>query len=91
MSPVVLTILRTIGTVLGSMLMSLLTGKTLKDLLIRPIEWIRTRVRTKEADKIVADIRQDWGLPPDPVEIRTEDVVSSAEPDELHRSKEGGS
>lgn len=49
-----------------SILMSLLTGKTFKDLLIRPLEWIKVKTGSKQVDTIVQDVRKDWGLPPDP-------------------------
>lgn len=59
---ILMTILKTIGASLGSLLVALLTGKTFKDLLLRPIRWISSKTATPEDDKIVKDIETDWGV-----------------------------
>ncbi len=41
---------------------SLLLGKTLKRLLYWCIAWVVARTNTKQDDKLLPDIREDWGL-----------------------------
>ena len=69
MSPAVIaaliTVLKTVGASIGSLLLALLTGKTFKELLVRPIAWISRKTETRVDDKLVEDIREDWGLPPE--------------------------
>lgn len=54
------TLLRTLGTVLGSLAMQLLTGKALKQLLLWPIEKWTKKTETLEDDKVVERIKEDW-------------------------------
>lgn len=56
------TLLRTLGTVLGSLAMQLLTGKALKQLLIWPLEKWTKKTKTVEDDKVIEKAKEDWGL-----------------------------
>jgi hypothetical protein len=56
------TLLRTLGTVIGSLAMQLLTGKAFKQLLLIPMEKWAKRSKNKADDKIVEKIKQDWDI-----------------------------
>lgn len=56
-------ILRTLGQVGLTLLMALLSGKTVKRLLLKPMEALAKRTRTREDDQVVESIAEDWGVP----------------------------
>jgi len=53
---------KTVGTILLSMLMSLLTGKTFKTLLLAPLKWWASRTHSEFDDKLIQAAEQDLGL-----------------------------
>jgi hypothetical protein len=62
MVPILWTLLKTLGTVLGSLAMQLLTGKALKQLILIPIEKWTKKSKSVEDDKVVDKIKQDWDI-----------------------------
>lgn len=81
--PTILTALVAAGRVTGQVVLGLLTtllmGKTFRDLLAAPLGWIARKTGTRSDDRIVADVRADWGLEPDPRLQPTETADSKPE------------
>ncbi len=48
---------------LAGAVMALLTGKTVRRLLLLPFEWIASRTSSKTDDKLVDEARHDLGVP----------------------------
>lgn len=59
---VLLGIVKALGGVLLGLLMDLLTGKTLRVLLYRPLAWLSSKTGSTVDDIIVKDIRTDWKI-----------------------------
>lgn len=60
--PVAVSIGKTVGQVLISLLMSLLTGRAFKRLLLIPLEKWTKRTKTKKDDQVVEEAKKDWGM-----------------------------
>lgn len=54
-----------IGMGLGSAVLAILTGKTLRRLLLLPFKLISRKTKTKEDDLLVQEAARDLGLPED--------------------------
>lgn len=54
-----------IGMGLGSAVLAILTGKTLRRLLLLPFKLISTKTKTKEDDLLVQEAARDLGLSED--------------------------
>ena len=62
---ILLTIGKTIGTILISLLMTLLTGKTFKTLLLAPFQWLANRPGAPKIEqKLVESAEKDLGVDP---------------------------
>ena len=55
-------ILKTLGSILLSMVMSLLTGKTFKTLILWPFQWIASKTINKKDDELVEKAKEDLGV-----------------------------
>lgn len=56
--------IKTLGMVaLAGVATALLTGKTLRRLLLLPFEWAASKSASKTDDKLVAEARKDLGIP----------------------------
>lgn len=63
--PALIPILKTLGTILLSMLMSIVTGRVLKRLVLWPLEKLASKTENKKDDQLVNDARKDLGLEPE--------------------------
>lgn len=60
---ILVSVLRVLGQVLLGLVMDLLTGKTLKLLLYKPIAWYTSKYpRNVVEQEVVQEIRKDWNL-----------------------------
>lgn len=57
----------------GSTLLALLTGKTLRRLLLLPLKLISAKTKTKEDDLLIQEVARDLGLPEDAGKVIPED------------------
>lgn len=55
-------ILKTLGSILLSMVMSLLTGKTFKTLILWPFQWLASKTVNKKDDELVEKAKQDLDI-----------------------------
>jgi hypothetical protein len=53
---------KTVGQVLISLAMSMLTGRAFKRLILWPFEALSKKTRTKKDDQIVQDAKRDLGV-----------------------------
>lgn len=73
MSPLILTILKSLGAVLGTMAMSLLTGKTFRSLILYPFQLLaRKNPKNQLEQELVQAAQQDLGVSPLPPDQITE-------------------
>lgn len=78
MDPITIaTIGKTVGVALGSLLMALLTGKTIKALLWKPLHSLAEKTENTTDDIVVENVRKDWGLSKE--DVGESDVVSDSE------------
>lgn len=68
-----------IGMGLGSALLAILTGKTLRRLLLLPFKFIAHKTKTKEDDLLVKEAARDLGLSDDAATICKEDKTDASE------------
>lgn len=61
----------------GSALLALLTGKTLRRLLLLPFKLIAAKTSTKEDDLIIQEAAKDLGLPDDAASQKEDNNASS--------------
>lgn len=62
MIPIIMTLGKTAGTVVLTLLTQLLTGKSFKQLLLWPLTWFSKKTKTEADDKVVEQIKHDWQL-----------------------------
>lgn len=55
-------ILKSLGSILLSMVMTLLAGKTFKTLILWPFQWIAGRTANKKDDELVEKAKEDLGV-----------------------------
>lgn len=55
-------ILKTLGTIVGTMLTQLLAGKAIKRVILLPFEWLVKKTKNTEDDKIIKEAEKDLGI-----------------------------